>query len=235
MNPNFEQNDDLRIPDDSYMDTLLPTYQPIQEQIYIPRRQRRQIQRESKKKGRRTETNNGMNIFPNIQTMQDEEEIIRQSIIEYEENQRKHINEMEEQELLKQSLLEYEETERNRIRELEENILKLSLLEYEETQKIQEKENVMRIRKACFENTKKQLEKLKNLDRKETYYTKLLEYISLYENECLEKIQIDEIEYEKFLKIIKQIRLPENEKTKLLDFIVNTLQRKLNEIDEQFS
>jgi hypothetical protein len=70
-----------------------------------------------------------------------------------------------------------------------------------------------------FENTKKQMEKLEKMDKTETYYTTILQYISAYENENLEKIELETGEYQKYLKIIRQIRLPDNEKTALYAYI----------------
>ncbi len=228
MNSNTNFDDDIRRPDESYMDTLIPNYPSFFEPTPISRDERRQIEKqikkETKKKNKKTynppilstqhfmteeEKNNRLNYFEENQTNE----------IESESEDNKEIYNPTEEDIIKQSILEYEEFQRKQEEEMEEEIIKQSILEYEENEKRREKEEKMRVRKTLFENTKKQMEKLEKMDKTETYYTTILKYISAYENENLEKIELEIEEYQKFLKIIRQIRLPENEKISLLAYI----------------
>ena len=205
------QEDNIREPDQYYMDTLLPqnnwNNNNRNQTVTIIRNKRGKPRAVSKKKAN---NNPDYNVTENGIT---EEEIMRISAMEYEREQnekyREYTNTISDDEIIQKSIQEYDTS-------LEEEIMKLSIMEYEEQQK---KIEILRQRQSVFENIKKQLDKLIKMDKNETYYAKIMEYISLYEN-GLDIIHIEASEHEKFLKIIKQIRMPENEKNKLNQYIV---------------
>lgn len=222
----MNSDDNIRQADESYMDTLIPTYNNNMYQTPSPlnRRERRELEKIQKKQRKSKNYEPpllGSNInYITSRRLVEDNDVIEQSILEYEENQMKQIMEMDEQTILQESLLEFEEMQKRFQDEMEKEIMKLSLMEYEEEKKKKDREDLLNMRKTKFENTKKQMEKMAKIDKSETYYSKILEYISLYENDGLEKIEIDSEEYQKFLKIIKQIRLPEEEKIELTKYVV---------------
>jgi hypothetical protein len=228
MNSNTNFDDDIRRPDEYYMDTLIPSYPPFFEPTPITRDERRQIEKLTKKENK---TKNKKTYNPPILSTQHfmTEEEKNNRLNYFEENQTNEIQSKNkdsqeiynptEEDIIKQSILEYEEFQRKQEEEMEEEIIKQSILEYEENEKRRELEEKLRVRKTLFENTKKQMEKLEKMDKTETYYTTILQYISAYENENLEKIELETGEYQKYLKIIRQIRLPDNEKTALYAYI----------------
>ena len=221
----MNSNDNIREADEYYMDTLIPSYDNNMYQTPpLNRRERRELEKIQRKQ-RKSKTYEPPLLGSNFNSvisrrLAEDNDIIQQSILEYEENQMKQIMEMDEQSILQESLLNFEEMQRRFQNEMEKEIIKLSLMEYEEEKKKKAREDLLNLRKTKFENTKKQMEKMTKIEKSETYYSKILEYISLYENDGLEKMEIDGEEYQKFLKIIKQVRLPEEEKMELMKYIV---------------
>jgi hypothetical protein len=222
----MNSDDNIREADEYYMDTLIPSYNN-NNTYKTPspnRRERRELEKIQRKQ-RKPKTYEPPLLGSNINSvtsrrLAEDNDIIQQSILEYEENQMKQTMEMDEQSILQESLLNFEEMQRRFQDEMEKEIIKLSLMEYEEEKKKKDREDLLNMRKTKFENTKKQMEKMAKIDKSETYYSKILEYISLYENDGLEKMEINGEEYQKFLKIIKQIRLPEEEKMELMKYVV---------------
>lgn len=223
----MNSDDNIREADESYMDTLIPSYNNNNNTYQTPpqnRRERRELEKIQRKQ-RKSKTYEPLLLGSNINSvtsrrLAEDNDIIQQSILEYEENQMKQIMELDVQSILQESLLDFEEMQRKFQDEMEKEIIKLSLMEYEEEKKKKDREDLLNMRKTKFENTKKQMEKMAKIDKSEKYYSKILEYISLYENDDLEKMEIDGEEYQQFLKIIKQIRLPEEEKMELMKYVV---------------
>jgi len=222
----MHSNDNIREADEYYMDTLIPSYDNnnMYQTPLLNRRERRELEKIQRKQRKSTKYDPPLlgSNFNSVTSrrLAEDNDIIEQSILEYEENQMKQIMEMDEQSVLQESLLNFEEMQRRFQDEMEKEIIKLSLIEFEEEKKKKDREDLLNMRKTKFENTKKQMEKMAKIDKFETYYSKILEYISLYENDGLEKMEINEEEYQKFLKIIKQVRLQEDEKMELMKYVI---------------
>jgi hypothetical protein len=226
-------NDDpyIREPDNQYNDTLLPVaYNYTQPTKITIKKSKKGIKKN--KKGKYPEdvefpmydfmNNNNNNINANNFT---EEEIMRLSLQEYENEQNKRLEELLEHEKRIQEIA-FQEEQNKIIEELLENERKIKEMNIEnETNKIIEKvfETDSKINepiKPCiFENIKIQLEKLTKIDKNENYYLTILNYISTFES-TNHITELEEDEHEKFLKIIKQIRIPDNEKIEIKKVII---------------
>jgi hypothetical protein len=204
----------IREPDNQYNDTLLsPAYNYTQPTKITIKKSKKGNKKN--KKGQYPEdvefpiydpmydniyNNNSINNISSTDFI--EEDIIRLSLQEYENEQNKRLEELLENERkIKEMSIE---NENNKI--------------IEELFEIDSKMNEP-IRPSMFENIKIQLDKLIKIDKNETYYSTILNYITEFEasNHITE---LEEGEYEKFLKIIKQIRIPENEKIEIKKVII---------------
>ena len=195
-------NDDyIRDPDNQYNDTLLPSIYNFDEipKIFI---------KKNKKGGKKNKNQPSLEPQPDFT----EEDIIRISLQEYENEQNKRFEELLEHECRIQDEL-FNEEQNKLIEELIENEKNKTIDEVIDT-------NCKMIEHiSIFETTKIQLDKLIKIDKNETFYTNILNYINIFESSSNITV-LEDVEYEKFLKIIKQIRIPIQERIEIMKIII---------------